>query len=364
MRLLRALRRYPIAIAVAGVFVVQNHCGMPGVEHDQLALHLLERGQFERALREAKRAVREDADNADMHVVTALAEAGLGHVDRSIDALMDALWRDPDDVRLYAALRSLCSQQDCAQSALEALQELRQSTGENWYLDVNLGWAWAVSGEPDRALPLLEAAITDPSDEADEAEQIFAHHQLSRLYLDAERYADAARVLAGALMLRPEDPRLLIGIGECQLKQGETEGAQPYFERALAASRNRAEAASLIAQVHYSVDLPEKAIHYYEIAAGADQATPLILNNLAWTYAEQDTRLDRAEELSLQAVKADASNVVYLDTYAEVLFRRGRTSHAIALMKRALELEPEDGEHFDYLRGQLVRFETGSTPHP
>ena len=45
-------------LAALGSFVVQNHCGVPGVAHDQLAAHFLDRGQDERALREAWRAIR------------------------------------------------------------------------------------------------------------------------------------------------------------------------------------------------------------------------------------------------------------------------------------------------------------------
>lgn len=357
MRLLIRLRRQQWLLAVLGVFVVQNHCGVPGVKHDQLAVHLLERGQFERARREADRALREDPDDADMRVIAALAEASLGKFDESVDALSDALRRNPADPRLYAALRSFCDQPECAGLAVTALQSLQQELEDNWYVNANLGWALAAAGDTERALNQLEEAVANLSADVDETEQIVAHHQLSRLYLDGSRYADAARVLEGALILRPQDPRLLIGIGECQLRQGDEEGAEPYFKRALDAAPNRVEAASLIAQVHYASGLPRGAIDYYEVAAHEPTVTPLVLNNLAWTYAEESIELDRAESLSLRAVKADVDNVVYLDTYAEVLFRQDRTEHAVALMKRAIELEPEGGEHYEYLRGQLVRFE-------
>ena len=80
------------------------------------------------------------------------------------------------------------------------------------------------------------------------------------------------------------------------------------------------------------------------------------MNNLAWTYAEEGLRLDRGLELSLRAVKADADNVVYLDTYAELFFKKGQYSRAVALMGRALELEPEDGAHYLYLQEQMHKF--------
>jgi tetratricopeptide (TPR) repeat protein len=358
MRFITAFRRQHWLFAALGVFVVQNHCGMPGVKHEQLAVHLLERGQFERARREAERALRESPDDADMRVIAAIADASLGNVEGSVGALAEALRRSPDDPRLYAALRSLCTQEGCAELALVALQELQQAPGDNWYINANIGWALARSGDTERALPLLEAAVTQLAPDVDETEQIVAHHQLSHLYLDAKRYADAARVLEAALILRPEDSRLLVGIGECHLRQGYEEGAQPYFARALDTTENRLETASLIAQVHYGAGLPRRAIDYYEVAASERTVTPLILNNLAWTYAEEGIELDRAASLSLRAVKAAVDNVVYLDTYAEVLFLQGRADQAIALMHRAIELEPEGGEHFDYLREQLARFET------
>ena len=77
--------------------------------------------------------------------------------------------------------------------------------------------------------------------------------------------------------------------------------------------------------------------------------------------------LERARELSLRAVKEEADNVVYLDTYAEVLYRQGHQNQALALIRRAVELEPDDGEHRDYLLRQLHRFSTAAgfvTPDP
>ena len=86
------------------------------------------------------------------------------------------------------------------------------------------------------------------------------------------------------------------------------------------------------------------------------EKSPIILNNLAWTYAEKGVQLDRALELSLRAVKSNAENVVYLDTYAELLFLSQDYKRAIAIIEQALEIEPPGGEHYDYLQRQLEKF--------
>jgi hypothetical protein len=51
---------------------------------------------------------------------------------------------------------------------------------------------------------------------------------------------------------------------------------------------------------------------------------------------------------------------VFLDTYAEVNFRLGQPVRAAAVIRRALESEPVDGEHRTYLEQQLARFAGGA----
>ena len=74
-------------------------------------------------------------------------------------------------------------------------------------------------------------------------------------------------------------------------------------------------------------------------------------------YAEEGMRLNYALGLSMRAVKLEADSPVYLDTYAELLHLLGRRAHAVAIMRRALELEPPDGEQRIYLEGQMAKFQ-------
>ena len=346
--------------ATAAVFVVQSHCGMPAVPHDQLAAWFLERGLHERALVEARRAAREAPRSPLPHVMAARAHAGLGARQRAVASLEHALRLDPDDVRLYGDLRLMSAGSGQEALALEALRRLEADSPGHWLLNLNLGWACRAAGLREEALRRLEAAVADADSTAPAPERTFAHYELSRLYLDEERTADAARVLESGLRLDPDDPLLLLGAGESRLQAGDPERARRHFARALEHTRDVELTASSIARIYYDSGRRDLAIEYYEKAARRSRPSPLVLNNLAWTYAEEGLRLEHAHELSLRAVKSDADNVVYLDTYAEILFRRGRTDQAVAMMRRCLELEPEDGEHHEYLRGQMARFEAAA----
>ncbi len=78
----------------------------------------------------------------------------------------------------------------------------------------------------------------------------------------------------------------------------------------------------------------------------------LIGNNLAWLYANLEWKLERAEELSRRVCERLPDDDVYLDTLAEIEFRRGNKAKAIELASRCREIAPLETHH----RVQLRRF--------
>lgn len=76
------------------------------------------------------------------------------------------------------------------------------------------------------------------------------------------------------------------------------------------------------------------------------------LNNLAWMYTQCERELDRALELSQRAVQLAPSSAVYLDTLAEVHFRRGNSQKAVELMRECVYLDPREPHY----RENLDRF--------
>ena len=68
--------------------------------------------------------------------------------------------------------------------------------------------------------------------------------------------------------------------------------------------------------------------------------------------ARLDRELDQALQHAQRAVELEPDHASYVDTLAEVYFRRGNTTEAIRWAKRCLELEPDA----PYLRKQLERF--------
>jgi tetratricopeptide (TPR) repeat protein len=66
-----------------------------------------------------------------------------------------------------------------------------------------------------------------------------------------------------------------------------------------------------------------------------------VLNNYAYYLSLERRDLDRAEEMSYRTVKAEPGNATFLDTYAWILFEKGRYTEARLYMDDALKNDAE-----------------------
>ena len=64
-----------------------------------------------------------------------------------------------------------------------------------------------------------------------------------------------------------------------------------------------------------------------------------VLNNYAYFLSLDSVQLTRAEQMAERAVQLSPSNATYLDTYAWVLFKLGRTDQALKIIKQAVSLD-------------------------
>jgi len=345
--------------AILAVFVIENQCGLGSADRQQLAVHFLERGQYERSLTEARRAIRQDGEASEPYLVAALAHLGLEQTEEAVASLVRAIERSPDEPRLYETLRRAAVEQGRVDLARDAFQEMVDRDPDDTMARAGLGWTLLVDEQIEPALELLKEAARGDSAVAVEG-RLFVRLELGNAYMAAERYGAAAAALGEAATLDSNDLRLRLALGECTLRSGDLASAAVEFDRAMVLSPNPGAAAARIAQIYHEVEARPAAIAYYERALEFTPDRALVLNNLAWAYAEERRELDRAVRLSLAAVKTEADNVTYLDTYAEVLHLTGRHQRALAVMRRALELEPVDGDDRPYLEDQLAKFESAA----
>ena len=87
---------------------------------------------------------------------------------------------------------------------------------------------------------------------------------------------------------------------------------------------------------------------------------PQRMNQLAWLLARSNRKLDEALKLAGEAVRRSPASAGYIDTLAEVQFRRGAFAEAASLERRALGIDPSD----EFMAEQLAKFEAAAKKVP
>jgi tetratricopeptide (TPR) repeat protein len=105
---------------------------------------------------------------------------------------------------------------------------------------------------------------------------------------------------------------------------------------------------TLLADSYHQLKNEEKCFYYYEKALKNNPRNSIVLNNYAYYLAIAGKDLDKAEKMSFESLKIDATNVNNMDTYGWILYKMGRYDEAALWIKKALEKDPNNGTLNDH----------------
>jgi len=99
---------------------------------------------------------------------------------------------------------------------------------------------------------------------------------------------------------------------------------------------------------------PDEALKWYEKTVELAPNVPAALNNLAWMYYERKD--ERALEFAKRAYQNAPKSAAVLDTYGWILVEKGQVQEGIAVLEKAVAIEPnakEIKEHLDVAKSRL-----------
>lgn len=141
---------------------------------------------------------------------------------------------------------------------------------------------------------------------------------------------------------------------------GDSFRAMEILLTALPENQKSVDVWSKIARLELKAGRDREALDVFREVIRLDSGNSDAINNAAYILARspnsRSTELDEAYQLALKAHKLDKKNPQYLDTLAEVQFRKGNQKEAVDLIEEALKIAPEQ----ESLRQQLSRFKVGS----
>ncbi|HOT77505.1 MAG TPA: hypothetical protein PK467_17085, partial [Candidatus Wallbacteria bacterium] len=98
-----------------------------------------------------------------------------------------------------------------------------------------------------------------------------------------------------------------------------------------------------LSEIYLQMNDNESAVRHLEFLLAQDTSDALINNNYAYVLAEANLKLETALKCSLNAVKAEPDNAVYLDTLAWAYFKNSMPKEAFETIEKAIKIDPALG---------------------
>lgn len=168
---------------------------------------------------------------------------------------------------------------------------------------------------------------------------------LLRYYGDEHDYISLEEVCRKGANYHPEELSYHYFLGVALMLQGDESGSLDAMNRGLrlrSADANPNMVASMyssMGDVLHQMGKDKEAFVQYDSALVYNPDDAMCLNNYAYFLSLKSDNLDKAEEMSYRAVRAEPKNSTYLDTYAWIMFMKGRYVEAKEYMDRIV---PQD----------------------
>jgi tetratricopeptide (TPR) repeat protein len=340
----RRLGDFTEAEATARRVIAQNSKSAWG--YYALAESLEARRQYQSVVDELAPVVAENrgkSGDASLDVSILLPHLGfayqeIGQHDKAIASFEDARTLSPGDpaiagylIEANIAAKKYGAAVDAAKTALgQHPNDLRLTRLEAQALRHN--------GKADQGIALLEEAVKHHADDP------VAYISLAQAYADAERGAQAVKVLQDAQGKFPSDDGIAFELGTVFDKEKKFAEAESAFRQVLARDPDNAVALNYLGyMLAERGERLDESVTYLKKALQIEPENPSYLDSLGWAYFMSD-KLDLAETNLRRAADQLKMNSVIQEHFGQVLFKLGRYDEAIAAWTRALA---GDGDSID-----------------
>lgn len=207
----------------------------------------------------------------------------------------------------------------------------------------HLGFAYQELGQFDKALPVFEEAHRLAPDDPS------ATGYLIQAYIAAKKYAAAVEVADQARAARPDDLRLARLEAQALRQSGKTEQGIALLETVVKAHDDDPSAYVALAQLYSDADRVPQAVKVLQDAQAKFPSDGTIPFELGAVFDKQK-RFSDAEAAFKEVLARDPDNAPALNYLGYMLAERGeRLDESLIYIKKALQLEPENGSYLDSL---------------
>ncbi|MEW6652451.1 MAG: tetratricopeptide repeat protein [Bacteroidota bacterium] len=257
--------------------------------------------------------------------------------------IFEEINQDTSDWQVKSYLGEIEIRNDKVKEAIKYFEEAALLAEWNPDVWVRMGGLLFDSRKYDETIKFMEQAVQKfPNN--------FPINLIYGLALSQKNNHEKAKdILKRALNLNPNDVTVLGALGYTlnQLKQDEE--ALVVLNRALKNDPHNLQVLSIAALIHESNKNYVVSDSLYSRAMKVDSTNALILNNLAYSWAERGIKLNEALKMAKKAVDAEPKNSSYLDTIGWIYFKLGDYKKAKENIEAAVEIEKNNATLIDHL---------------
>lgn len=182
-----------------------------------------------------------------------------------------------------------------------------------------------------------------------EPDNTVARLQLLSYAVKKDNYNDAIAICRPALEYNPEVIEFYYYLGLSYYQVDRTDEALATFSKGVEQATEKSDKElisnfyQLMGDIYHEKQNNQLAYAAYDSSLVYNPENIGTLNNYAYYLSLERKDLDRAEEMSYKTVKAEPQNATYLDTYAWILFEKGRYAEAKLYIDDAIKNEQSPG---------------------
>lgn len=186
------------------------------------------------------------------------------------------------------------------------------------------------------SVPVLEQVLSlDPENKP-------ARLQLLSYAIQDNELDEVVRIAKSALEYHPEALEFYYYLGVAYYQKEELDEALDVFTRGVKQVNEKSDKGvvsdfyAILGDIYHQKGRATEAYAAYDSSLVYNPDNIGTLNNYAYYLSIEKKNLDKAEEMSYRTVKAEPDNDTYLDTYAWILFEKGRYTEARIYIEQAL----------------------------
>ena len=325
-------------------------------------------GRFDEAADHYKRLLKLDPSNRALQRQLAETYNRAGKQDQAIAILKKLMEVDDSDLDVVAALADVYLDNRQYDEATKLYERLLSKEKNNPQIKMRIGIAYFGQVERDstflpKAKSIFEEAAKELHDDwrplwylgaiADLEKQDSAamdyFEQVTKLQggtietwwyvgshlFDRGEHRQVVELMEKAKKMFPRDFRVYLLLGLSYSRLGNDDAAVENLRTALRYNPNDANTMGSLALTLDGMKRFGESDSLYEAALKIDPNDQLLLNNYSYSLAERGLQLERALQMSTEAVNAEPENSSYLDTLGWIYFKLGKYAEAAKYVAKA-----------------------------